>query len=56
MEVESEKQTRGVFSKMPKAVFFILCSIFFERYTSGGIAGTQSEIIYFYLDFMFSKC
>jgi hypothetical protein len=25
--------------KVPKAVPFILLSIFFERYTSGGIAG-----------------
>lgn len=33
-------------SRVPPAVLFILCSIFFERYTSGGIAGEKvsSEI------------
>lgn len=37
---ENEKP-RNFFSRMPKAVPFILCSIFFERYTSGGIAGKR---------------
>lgn len=39
MDVEGDKKSQGVFSKIPRAVPFILFSIFFERYTSGGIAG-----------------
>lgn len=37
--IEVVKNSSGMFKRIPKAVPFILVSIFFERYTSGGIGG-----------------
>lgn len=37
--IEVPQSSTGAFSRIPKAVPFILISILIERYSSGGIAG-----------------